>query len=197
MPYWAAFFLTLAISFVGGVAIERIVIRPVEGAPVLTNVIVTLGLALLLITARRPGSGGRGSENFRSAFPTRPIHVGGVAFSIQDIGIIGVSIAAVVLLLGALLPVHEDRPRAARRRVQPGREPARRGPRRLDARARLGARGGARRGLRDDGRAGRLPRPEHDADGAALRASRPRSSAGSTARSARSSAVSCSASRST
>ncbi|MDX6514152.1 MAG: branched-chain amino acid transport system permease protein [Gaiellaceae bacterium] len=97
MPYWAAFFLTLAISFVGGVAIERIVIRPVEGASVLTNVIITLGLALL-VNGLTTVIWGTGIKQIRSAFPTRPIHVGGVAFSIQDIGITGVSIAAVVLL---------------------------------------------------------------------------------------------------
>src|SRR5207244_5062230 len=33
-----------------------------------------------------------------SAFSTRPIHIGGVAFSIQDFGVIGVSVGAVVLL---------------------------------------------------------------------------------------------------
>ena len=99
MPFWGAFFLTLALSFVGGVALERIVIRPVESAPVLTVVIVTLGLAILLngYTSVQWGSE---VKKFPSPFPTRPIHVGGVAFSIQDLGVIGVSIA-LVLALGA------------------------------------------------------------------------------------------------
>src|SRR5213079_3076426 len=44
LTYWAAFFLTIAISIAGGVAVERVVIRPVEQAPVLTVVIVTLVL---------------------------------------------------------------------------------------------------------------------------------------------------------
>ena len=30
LPYWAAFFLTLALAFVGGLLIERIVVQPVE-----------------------------------------------------------------------------------------------------------------------------------------------------------------------
>jgi branched-chain amino acid transport system permease protein len=99
MPFWGAFFLTLALSFVGGVALERVVIRPVENAPVLTVVIVTLGLAVLLngFTSVEWGSE---VKKFPSPFPTRPIHVGGVAFSIQDLGVIGVSIA-LVLALGA------------------------------------------------------------------------------------------------
>ena len=99
LSYWQAFFLTLAISFAGGVALERVVIRPVENAPVLTVVIVTLGLAVLLngFTSVEWGSE---VKKFPSPFPTRPIHVGGVAFSIQDLGVIGVSIA-LVLALGA------------------------------------------------------------------------------------------------
>src|ERR671911_1959430 len=44
LSFWAAFPIVLAIAFVGGVAIERIVIRPVENASVLTIVIITLGL---------------------------------------------------------------------------------------------------------------------------------------------------------
>lgn len=44
--YWLAFIVTVAISFVGGILIERILIRPVEDAPELSIVIVTLGLLL-------------------------------------------------------------------------------------------------------------------------------------------------------
>src|ERR1019366_8845224 len=44
MPYWAAFFATIAVSFVAGVAIERVIVRPVENSPVLAVVIVFIGL---------------------------------------------------------------------------------------------------------------------------------------------------------
>jgi len=47
MPYWPAFLLTVGISFVMGVVIERVVIRPVENAPVLG--VVTVFIALLVI----------------------------------------------------------------------------------------------------------------------------------------------------
>jgi branched-chain amino acid transport system permease protein len=47
-PYWAAFGATVAISFVGGLAIQRIILRPVERAPVLTNVIVFIGLLVIV-----------------------------------------------------------------------------------------------------------------------------------------------------
>jgi len=48
MSYWIALPLTLLLAFAGGLIIQRVVIRPVERAPVLTLVIVTLGLATLI-----------------------------------------------------------------------------------------------------------------------------------------------------
>jgi branched-chain amino acid transport system permease protein len=97
LSYWGAFFLTIAISFVGGIAVERAVIRPVERAPVLTVVIVTLGLFFLVNGAARwiwtPET-----RSLPNAFSTRPITVAGVAFSIQDLGTIAVSLAVVTLL---------------------------------------------------------------------------------------------------
>src|SRR3954471_7961329 len=45
VPIWGALLLSVAISFVGGAVIERVLIRPVEGAHSPLNVvIVTLGL---------------------------------------------------------------------------------------------------------------------------------------------------------
>ncbi len=38
IPYWGAFIIALALSFVGGIAIERILFKPLAKAPVLTNV---------------------------------------------------------------------------------------------------------------------------------------------------------------
>ncbi len=48
MGYWTAFFLTIALAFVLGVLIERIIIRPVENAPVLSVVVVFIGLLVIL-----------------------------------------------------------------------------------------------------------------------------------------------------
>lgn len=96
-PYWGAFFATLGLAFVGGVVLERVVIRPVERAPVVTNVIVTVGLLIGLNGAAFWIWGGE-TRSFPSAFSTRAIHVGGVAFSIQDFGVIGVSLGAAILL---------------------------------------------------------------------------------------------------
>jgi branched-chain amino acid transport system permease protein len=44
MDFWPAFFLALLVSAFLGAMLERVVLRPVEEAPVLNSVIVTLGL---------------------------------------------------------------------------------------------------------------------------------------------------------
>jgi branched-chain amino acid transport system permease protein len=97
LSFWAAFPIVLAIAFAGGVAIERVLIRPVENAPVLTIVIITLGLALFLNGLMSIIWGGATRE-FHGPFSTRTIDVGGVPISVQDIGIVVVSIVLVALL---------------------------------------------------------------------------------------------------
>ena len=95
--YWAAFAITVAASLLGGVILERVTIRPVERASVLTVAILTIGLFFLFNGAAfwiwSPEV-----KSMPSPFSTRPIHVAGVAFSIADLGIIAVSLGAVLLL---------------------------------------------------------------------------------------------------
>jgi branched-chain amino acid transport system permease protein len=97
LSFWAAFPIVLAIAFAGGIAIERIIIRPVENASVLTIVIITLGLALLLNGLMSMIWGGQ-NRQFQGPFSTRTIDVGGVPISVQDIGIVATSLALVALL---------------------------------------------------------------------------------------------------
>src|SRR6187399_1174875 len=47
VPYWGAFAITVVSAFVGGVLIERIIIRPVENAPILAVVIVFIALLVI------------------------------------------------------------------------------------------------------------------------------------------------------
>mgnify|MGYP003982958019 FL=1 len=42
--YWVAFFICIAVSFIGGVAIERIVFAPLHNAPVFTHIVVFIAL---------------------------------------------------------------------------------------------------------------------------------------------------------
>ena len=97
LSYWPAFGLTLLIAFVGGAAIERVVIRPVEQKSVLTIVIVTVGI-LVALNGLAPWIWGAEVKAFDSPFPNETIDVGGVAISTQDIGTFAVCIGTVVLL---------------------------------------------------------------------------------------------------
>lgn len=47
-PYWAAFFLTIGISFIAGVLIERVLFKPLDGAPVLSHVVGFIALFAIL-----------------------------------------------------------------------------------------------------------------------------------------------------
>jgi branched-chain amino acid transport system permease protein len=98
--YWIAFPVTLVIAFAGGVLIQRIVIRPVERAPILTLVIVTLGLATL-VNGLAGFIFGYSPRYFPSPFPVQTVNVLGAFVSFRDLGVIGVS--AVVLVLIYLL----------------------------------------------------------------------------------------------
>src|SRR2546426_7958332 len=96
-PYWLAFFATLAVAFVGGIAIERIVIRPVENAPILTIVIVCIGL-LVILNSVAGWIYSYIQKPFPSPFPERPIKVGTIVFGAHDLGAIGVTLAVLALL---------------------------------------------------------------------------------------------------
>jgi branched-chain amino acid transport system permease protein len=96
-PYWPAFVLTLAIAFAGGVAVERVLIRPVEQASPLTIVIVTIGL-LIALNGLAGWIWTAEVKAFDSPFPNRTFEVAGVAVSIQDVGTFGVCLVTVILL---------------------------------------------------------------------------------------------------
>ena len=100
MSYWIALPLALVLAFAGGVLIQRIVIRPVERAPVLTLVIVTLGLATL-INGLAGFVFGYIPRSFPSPFSVQTVSVLGALISFRDLGVIAVS--AVVLVLIYLL----------------------------------------------------------------------------------------------
>jgi branched-chain amino acid transport system permease protein len=100
VSYWFAFPLTLMAAFVGGVVIQRIVIRPVERAPILTLVIVTLGLATL-VNGLAGFIFGYVPHSFPSPFSAQTVNILGAPASYRDLGVIAVS--GVVLLAVYLL----------------------------------------------------------------------------------------------
>ncbi len=97
LPYWVAFFATLALAFVGGLVIERVIIRPVENAPVLTIVIVCIGL-LVILNSIAGWIYSYVIQPFPSPFPRTPIRIGSVIFGPHDLGAIGVTFVMLFLL---------------------------------------------------------------------------------------------------
>ncbi len=97
--YYLAFVATIAVSILGGIAIERVVIRPVEKAPPLTVVLVTLGLFFVI-----NGMAGFIWQYVVKAFPgppgfsQAPITAAGVSVGIQDLFLIGVTIVLLAVL---------------------------------------------------------------------------------------------------
>ena len=97
LPLAAAIALTLVLSFVGGMVIERVIIRPVEGGEPLVLVIVTLGLLILL----NSGAGwiwGFSNRSFPSLFGNDSIDVAGVRIDVESIGILLVMLTVVGLV---------------------------------------------------------------------------------------------------
>lgn len=97
LPYWVTFFATVALAFVLGLVIERVVIRPVESAPILSIVIVTLGL-LVIHNSMAGWIWSYIQKPFPSPFPARPVHMGPVMVGAHDIGEILVTLVVLLLL---------------------------------------------------------------------------------------------------
>jgi branched-chain amino acid transport system permease protein len=94
--YWVAFSLTLVFSFVAGVAIERIIIRPVERGPVLTIVIVFIGL-LLILNSLAGWIFSYTIKSFPSPFPSNAWY-GSKYMSSHEVGMIVVTLAVLILV---------------------------------------------------------------------------------------------------
>lgn len=95
-PYWGAFFATVAVSFLGGLLIQRTILKPVEKAPVLTNVIVFVGL-LVIFNAVAGMIFDHTIKSFPSPFP-KGTGIDSQFFSAHQFG----SVAVMLVLLAAL-----------------------------------------------------------------------------------------------
>jgi len=99
MPYWGAFFCTLAVSFAGGIAIQRLIIQPVQNAPVLAIVIVTVAL-LVIFNSVAGWLYSYIQKPFPSPFPEKPLKFGNIVFGAHDLGMIGVTMVVLAMLYG-------------------------------------------------------------------------------------------------
>jgi branched-chain amino acid transport system permease protein len=94
VPFAAAVVLTIAFAAVLGLAIERLVLRPMIGEPVVSMIMVTLGLSSIL-RAVVQGVWGTDTRPFPEIFPSTPVRIGPVPVSRAYLW----SFACVVVLL--------------------------------------------------------------------------------------------------
>jgi branched-chain amino acid transport system permease protein len=97
LPYALAVAITLVVAFVGGLSIERLIVRPFERGSPLVIVIVTLAL-FEIVNSVAGFVWGYTPRSFPSPFPAKPVDVGGILIGIQDAAIIGVSMLTLALL---------------------------------------------------------------------------------------------------
>lgn len=97
LPYWLVFFATIALSALMGVALERVVVRPIMGAPIFSIVIATIGASTVL----RSFAGiiyGYDVLPLPTIFSKDPIRLGVLNFTAMDLGVIGFSLAIMLAL---------------------------------------------------------------------------------------------------
>ncbi|HST64928.1 MAG TPA: branched-chain amino acid ABC transporter permease [Mycobacteriales bacterium] len=97
LPIGVALAGALVLAFLGGMLVERVLIRPVEGGNPLNLVIVTLGL-FIVVNAAAGWIWGFDLRDFPRLFPGGVASIGGVSLSIESLGIIAVLLVVVGLL---------------------------------------------------------------------------------------------------
>jgi branched-chain amino acid transport system permease protein len=97
VPFAAAFVLTLLFSVVLGLLMERVVLRPLLGQPIISVIMVTLGLSSVL-KAVVQGFWGTDTRPFPAVFPTGPVMVGPLPVSLGYLWSLGCVAVLLVLL---------------------------------------------------------------------------------------------------
>jgi branched-chain amino acid transport system permease protein len=98
LPYWAMFGLTVGLSFVMGALVERIVVRPMRQAPVLSVVVVFIAL-LMIFHSLAGWLFGYTIKRFPSPFPERAWY-GSAVMSAHEVGAIAITLAVMALIFG-------------------------------------------------------------------------------------------------
>jgi len=95
-PYWVAFFLTIGVSFVAGIFIERVVFKPVHNAPLLSHIVIFIGLFAIL-NSLAGFIWDFTIKSFPSPFGTRPV-LGEGLLSAHDAGMIAITLLVLIFL---------------------------------------------------------------------------------------------------
>jgi branched-chain amino acid transport system permease protein len=97
IPYWLVLVLTIVVSGLMGVVLERVVVRPIMNAPIFSIVIATIGASIVL----RSSAGivyGYDVLPLPTIFSKDPIRLGVLNFTAMDAGVIGCSLLIMLVL---------------------------------------------------------------------------------------------------
>ena len=96
VPYWWAFLFTLVLSFAGGIAIERLLFKPLAKAPILTNVAGFIAL-FAIVNSVAGLTWDFTIKQFPTPFGSSPF-LGSQLISTHQAGMIGVTVGLLILL---------------------------------------------------------------------------------------------------
>lgn len=99
--FWPAFGVTIALSFGGGVVLQAVVLRPLQGSPLRYSVLLTLGVALA-VNGLDTWIWGGAARALHGPFSNGMVTIAGADLSRRELGVAGVAVAA-ALLAGGLL----------------------------------------------------------------------------------------------
>jgi branched-chain amino acid transport system permease protein len=98
LPVWISLVIAIAVAIIMGLVVERLVIRPMVGKPVLAIIMVTMGLAILLDGLATLFWGGQ-YLTYHGLLPTINLRVGEISVPPEILIAIMVSIGAVGVLM--------------------------------------------------------------------------------------------------
>jgi branched-chain amino acid transport system permease protein len=96
VPYWGALLAAVAASFAAGVAIERVLLRPIHHAPALSHVVIFIALYAIL-NSLAGSIWDYNVKSFPTPFGSRSL-IGEGLMSSHDAGMIGVTLLMMALL---------------------------------------------------------------------------------------------------
>lgn len=80
LPFWVALIISLAFSFLLGLMVERMVLRKFINKPIISVIMVTLGISSAMKGIMQM-TWGTSTRTFPEIFPSEPVHLGDVVIS--------------------------------------------------------------------------------------------------------------------
>jgi len=96
LPIWLAFIVALVLSAVVGMVIERFVMRPMVGQPLMAMIMITIGILSVLRGISLYFWGGP-TQAFPRMFPAEGLQIGALSVSLQHLYAAGIAVILVVL----------------------------------------------------------------------------------------------------